>query len=398
MEDLETLGRQLASWISLNKEYSWMAEIFLVLMVTGFLSLMVGFALRVIGKSFDKTRTEWDNIALEAAYKPSKVLVWVIGVSYAVGVIAEESQAEIFKDISNIRDVAVVFMLAWALNRFITAGEEYYIRARQEQGKVVDITTADAVTKLLRIAVHISMALIAMQNLGISISGLLAFGGIGGIAVGFAAQGLLANFFGAMIIYFDKPFKVGDWIRSPDKSIEGTVEEIGWRMTTIRTFDKRPLYVPNAVFTEIVVENPSRMRNRRIYEIVGIRYDDIGQMNAITDAVRDMLKNHEAIDTTQTLIVNFDKFNASSCDFFVYTFTKTTDWVKFHEIKHEILLKIADIIEEHKAEIAFPTQTLHMGGPVNIDSPQSPAEAESDNAARKGTKAKNGSKGEGETA
>lgn len=68
------------------------------------------------------------------------------------------------------------------------------------------------------------------------------------------------------MIYFDRPFKVGDWIRSPDRQIEGTVERIGWRMTIIRTFDKRPLYVPNSVFSSIVVENPSRMLNRRIYE------------------------------------------------------------------------------------------------------------------------------------
>jgi len=80
-----------------------------------------------------------------------------------------------------------------------------------------------------------------MQTLGYSISGVLAFGGIGGIAVGFAARDLLANFFGGFMIYMDRPFDVGDWIRSPDQEIEGTVEKIGWRLTTIRTFDKRPL-------------------------------------------------------------------------------------------------------------------------------------------------------------
>ena len=90
----------------------------------------------------------------------------------------------------------------------------------------------------------------------------------------FAAKDLLANFFGGLTIYLDRPFAVGDWIRSPDREIEGTVERIGWRLTLIRTFDKRPLYIPNAVFTTIAVENPSRMHNRRIYETIGIRYDD----------------------------------------------------------------------------------------------------------------------------
>ena len=93
-----------------------------------------------------------------------------------------------------------------------------------------------------------------------------------------------------MVIYLDRPFKVGEWVRSPDKEIEGTVEEIGWRMTRIRTFDQRPLYVPNATFVSISVENPSRMRNRRIKETIGIRYDDADKMREIITDVVAMLR------------------------------------------------------------------------------------------------------------
>ena len=107
--------------------------------------------------------------------------------------------------------------------------------------------------------------------------------------MGFAAKDLLANFFGGMMIYMDRPFSVGEWIRSPDKEIEGTVEDIGWRLTRIRTFDKRPLYIPNSVFANISVENPSRMTSRRIYETVGIRYDDIDKMDLIVAQVKGML-------------------------------------------------------------------------------------------------------------
>ena len=199
-----------------------------------------------------------------------------------------------------------------------------------------------------------------MQTLGFSVSGVLAFGGMGGIAIGFAAKDLLANFFGAMTIYLDRPFSEGDWIRSPDREIEGIVENIGWRLTVIRSFDKRPIYVPNSVFASIAVENASRMSNRRIYESIGLRYADIKQMDAIVAAVTQMLRTHKEIDQTQTLIVNFTEFNASSVDFMVYTFTKTTDWVRFHEIKQDVLLQIADIIEQHDAEMAFPSRSLYV--------------------------------------
>ncbi|MCL4106580.1 UNVERIFIED_CONTAM: hypothetical protein GTU68_009714 [Idotea baltica] len=203
-----------------------------------------------------------------------------------------------------------------------------------------------------------------LQALGVSISGLLAFGGIGGIAVGFAAKDLLANFFGGLSIYLDRPFTVGDWIRSPDQEIEGTVEDIGWRLTRIRTFDQRPLYVPNAVFSQVSVENPSRMLNRRIHETIGVRYEDSHKLDTIVAQVKTMLENHPEIDLSRTLIVNFVSFGPSSLDFFIYTFTKTTNWVKFHQVKQDVLLQILGIVHDNGADVAFPTTTLHMASPV----------------------------------
>ena len=165
------------------------------------------------------------------------------------------------------------------------------------------------------------------------------------------------------MILLDRPFSVGDWIRSPDREIEGTVEDIGWRLTRIRTFDQRPLYVPNAVFTNLAVENPSRMRNRRIYETIGVRYDDVGVLRQIVSDVESMLREHPDIDLNRTLMVNFVEFGPSSLDFFIYTFTRTKLWAEFHAIKQDVLFRIAEIIEGHGAEIAFPTQTLHVVQP-----------------------------------
>jgi len=114
------------------------------------------------------------------------------------------------------------------------------------------------------------------------------------------------------------------------------------------------------VFATIAVENPSRMANRRIYETIGIRYDDAAKMAPILSDIEKMLKNHPEIDTNQTLMVNFNSFAPSSLDFFIYTFTKTTVWTEFHQIKQAILLEINEIISEHGAQIAFPTSTIHL--------------------------------------
>ncbi|MCB1841486.1 MAG: mechanosensitive ion channel, partial [Halioglobus sp.] len=122
----------------------------------------------------------------------------------------------------------------------------------------------------------------------------------------------------------------------------------------------RPLYVPNATFSQISVENPSRMFNRRIYETIGLRYKDADKMADVVTQVREMLASHEAIDHSRTLIVNFVSFGASSLDFFVYTFTKTTVWVEYHKVKEEILLRILDIIHANDADVAFPTRSLQV--------------------------------------
>jgi MscS family membrane protein len=266
-------------------------------------------------------------------------------------------ESELLSHIDGFRNIAFLFLLMWFLVRFIKGGETIFLQRAETAEQV---TTVTAVARLLRVAVIITGAVMLLQALGYSVHGVLAFGGVGGIAVGFAAKDLLANFFGSLVIYLDKPFVVGDWVRSPDRNIEGTVEHIGWRMTHIRTFDKRPLYVPNSIFSNISVENPSRMQNRRINEVIGVRYDDAAVLAKIVADVRSMLESHPDIDSEQTLIVNFDTFAASSLNFFIYTFTKTTNWVQFHAVKQDVLLQILSIIEGHNAEIAFPTTTVHL--------------------------------------
>ncbi|MDR2164415.1 MAG: mechanosensitive ion channel family protein [Zoogloeaceae bacterium] len=307
-------------------------------------------------KETRRTASFWDDALVSAALRPVALLAWVVGLAFAGEIVEVKTEIAFLKAIPTIRTIGVIACLAWFSTRFIRNAQEAIIRRKLARGESIDRTTMDAVGQLLRIAVVIVAALVGLQSLGFSISGVLAFGGIGGIAVGFAAKDLLANFFGSLMIYLDRPFAVGDWVRSPEKQIEGTVEEIGWRLTRIRTFDKRPLYVPNSVFASITVENPSRMSNRRINETIGVRYDDIDAVKGIVEDIRAMLRAHPEIDTDQTLIVNLLQFNEFSLDILVYTFTRTTVWVKFHEVKQDVLLKIADIIARHGAEIAYPTR------------------------------------------
>lgn len=355
---LQETWQQIKNLLSANFIELWVYEVFVVVLVVLIASYIARRVFNNLALKAAKTANPWDDALISSVRRPLRYSITGLGILYAAEIAGGQTDAVIFNSISAIKEVLIISMLGWAMISFVKHYEEAIIKQKLALGEAFDRTTIHAMAKLVRTAILITTALVMLQTLGFSVSGVLAFGGIGGIAIGFAAKDLLANFFGGLMIYLDRPFSVGDWIRSPDKNIEGVVETIGWRLTTIRTFDKRPLYVPNSVFANIAVENPSRMSHRRIYETIGLRYDDIKQVDSIVDEVKTMLQNHQQIDTTQTLIVNFDQFNESSLDFFVYTFTTTTDWITFHTIKQDVLLKIADIVERHGAEMAFPTRTM----------------------------------------
>ena len=343
---------------------TWAIEVFVIVTLTLALRLALRYFMRHLKSLADRSKNAWDDALVEAARLPLGWLILGIGILFALDVGLAASQSDLASYVSPARKLWIVVMLGWFVVRLIGRMEVHYI-ARISSKAETEITTAHAVAKLLRASAVITTVIVAMQTLGFSVTSILAFGGVGGIVVGFAARDLLANFFGAAVVFFDRPFSVGDWIRSPDSEIEGTVEEIGWRVTRVRTFDQRPIYVPNSKFTSITIENPSRMLNRRILETIGVRYDDIPAIAGILEDVREMLRNHPDIETEKRiLMVNLNHFGESSVDFFIYTFTKTTKWAEFHRIKEDVLLKVAEIVAQRGGEIAFPTRTLHIQEPL----------------------------------
>lgn len=338
----------------------WADHIVLIIGLTLIIHMIVRAVFFQSQKVASKTKSPWDDAIVNAVKGPAASLIWLVGALLVLLQVNNHYALGLTDQLLMGRKLVFVACFAWFLIKLINHFSANFVSMQADDKLNLDATTLDAMTKLARLTVLVFAVLIAVQTLGFSISALLTAGGIGGIAIGFAAKDLLANFFGGLTIYLDRPFSVGDWIRSPDKNIEGTVEYISWRHTRIRGFNKNPIYVPNALFTQIVVENPSRMSHRRIKTTIGIRYDDMSKTKAVADGIREMLKKHPNIDKKQTLIVNFNDFSASSVDIFIYTFTKTVNWVKFQAVKEDVYLKIAEVVESLGAEMAFPTQTLHI--------------------------------------
>ena len=344
---------------------AWLAMLVAIALVALLVSTVARLLLNQLGRLAQRSQTVWDESLVSAARMPVHVLIWLLaGIGMARVLHAQWPDFDLMEEITQVRNVGVVMAASLFVWSFIGKMTRGTIARGRESGQDFDVTTVHALSKLARLVLLIVAVITVAQTLGFNIGALLALGGVGGLAVGLAAKDLLANFFGGLTIYLDRPFSVGEWIRSPDKSIEGTVEYISWRHTRVRAFNKNPIYVPNAVFTHIVVENPSRMSHRRIKETLGLRYDDFAQVEAIVSDIRTLIHDHPDIDNTQTLIVNFTQFGASSLDIMIYTFTKTRKWVEYHAVKQDVLLQIGHIVARHGAEIAFPTQTLHMAQPA----------------------------------
>ncbi len=338
----------------------WILILSFFLLVTFSVDFIFRFSLSFLNNFFEKKEKKFLNTIVIAVKSPISFYIWLSG--FALGLNTIILTFPYFNDfivyVNSSKSTLALISVAWFSIRWVNL-IEIYVKELERDSKW-DQVSIEAMVKIFKLTVFVITVLFVLSSFGVNLTGLLAFGGMGGIAVGFAAKDFVSNLIGGLVIYMDKPFKVGEWIRSPDASLEGTVEKIGWRMTVVRTFDKRPLYVPNGTFLTIAIENPSRMSNRRIKEVIGVRYDDMAQVSNMTAAIKKMLQNHSEIDQNQTIIVNLDSFGASTVDILVYTFTKTTNWVKFHKIKEQILLEIASIIEHHEAEIAFPTRTIHV--------------------------------------
>ena len=186
----------------------------------------------------------------------------------------------------------------------------------------------------------------------------------------------MANIFGSVVVYSDRPYKVGDWISLA--GIEGTVEEIGVRSTRIRTFDKTLVSVPNKTVTNENIQNYSQMDMRRVKLTLGLSYESTPeQVRQVVSDIRQLLADTDGVDQ-EFWAVNFTDFGASSLDVMIYCFTSTTDWVKYLEIRQGLLLSIMDICERRRVEIAYPTQTLYhklpedSGLPAALSRPDDP--------------------------
>jgi len=330
------------------KKYSVHIEIISLILCIFLIYKLIMLFIQKLQEQFFKNNKITTSLFFESLQTPFKWCFFAIIALLTLEFI--NSQFRIVHKFSTItiQYSIIVIFFSWVIIHFCSTIREHAI---QRNDIHYDKTSVLAFTQIGTVITIIISILMELQILGVHIAGILAFGGFSGIAVGFASKDLLANFFGAMMIYMDKPFKVGDWISSPEKPIEGEVDSIGWRQTKIMTFEKRPIYVPNSLFSVIIVENPSRMSHRKIEEKILIKHSDFDKINKITDDIKEFLINYPKIDNSQRVTANLITVSHMALEIQIYCYTTHIDSISFGKLKQEILLKSAKIIENNGAEI-----------------------------------------------
>ncbi|MES2212594.1 MAG: mechanosensitive ion channel domain-containing protein [Pseudomonadota bacterium] len=308
---------------------------------------------------FKATPSIWDDAVLEAIYIPAQYLVWFLFAILSLSLAREQWGLNYLAWVDIVFRLGILAAVVWAGYRLIDLLQRN-VSMPIPGRKTVHPSTAQGLARLARILLFSIGTVVGLHTLGVEITGLLAVGGVGGIVLGFAAQNMLSNLFGSMMIHFDRPFQVGDWIRSPDRDIEGYVEDIGWRLTQIRTLEGRPLYVPNAVFSTIAFENPSRMINRRVLDRIRLSYKDWERIPAVVQEVRAMIHSHTDIDQKQTNWCNVSSYGDSYLEMTIQVYTKATDTVAYRRAAESVLMDVLAIINKHDVSVAMPTATIHV--------------------------------------
>jgi len=357
---MASLWEQIQTWTLLDIAVTrWMATIvILFIVVVGRRWVLRIFHVLAQGLA-ERTSTPLDNLLLEAAEKPAGWLIYILGVLAAVHVLNPPVTIfPILPAMDRLGRIASILIGAWLLWRIIDGLAAYFTARAAQTESSLDDQLVPFVAKTLKIFIIITGVLVVAQNMGYSISGLIASLGIGGIAVAMAAKDTIANVFGSIMILMDRPFAVGDWIKTPE--FEGVVEEVGFRSTRIRTFGKTLVNVPNSTMANMVIDNIAARPKRRVKMRIGLTYaSSPKQIQAAIDRIEGLLSSHIGVDQ-DFYLVKFDTFEDSSLSIFLYYFTKTTHWEEYLQVRQEINIQIMKLLESLKLEFAFPTRTVHL--------------------------------------
>ncbi|MFD3158673.1 mechanosensitive ion channel family protein [Haloimpatiens sp. FM7330] len=325
------------------------------------------YIFKLILKILSRTKTKLNTKMFLAFQKPLNLFFIVLGlytsiVYLRIKILGSKYIASVF--LQNFFSSAVIILIAWGCYNLTNTSSVLFEKMQKKFDINMDKILFPFIAKVIRFIIVAFAAIIVIEKWGYDIQGFIAGLGLGGLAFALAAKDTAANIVGGIIILLDKPFNIGDWIKTT--SVEGTIEDISFRSTKIRNFEKGLVTVPNSTLANEPITNWSRRGNRRINFNIGVTYDTPSyKIKKCVEEMKEMLKKHEDV-SKETILVNFNKFNDSSLDILLYFFVNTSELAKYLEIKENINFKIMEIFEKEQVSMAFPSTSIYVETPINV--------------------------------
>ncbi len=343
-------------------EMNWKEPVVAVVIFLVFLlirKIFVKYVFGIILKLSNRTKNELDDRLLVCFEHPLRTFIVVLGIYAALAYLPLTDYQHMI--LLKFFRASIIVLLAWGF--YNMTGTSFFQEIIQKMNFDIDKILIPFLTKVLRfIIVALAISIIA-QEWGYNVSGFVAGLGLGGLAIALAAQDALGNIFGGIAIITEKPFSIGDWIHTP--SVEGTVEDITFRSTRVRTFAQALVTVPNSTLANEPITNWTRMGKRRINFHLRVTYTTpVEKLKRCIEQIREMLYSHPDIHK-EMIFVNFDEFSDRGPGLFLYFFTVTTVWREYLKVKEDVNFKIMEILEKEGVSVAFPSRSIYMETPVN---------------------------------
>ena len=345
--------------------------------LVSFLFILLGFMLKKISDHvFEnkiipvsrKTRVDIDNLFIEALSKPFGVMILLCGISGALAILPLPTKPDVNGFVFEVMKISFALDFLWLLFRLVVMGVRYLVRIAERMDSKLDEQPLPLINRAAKVTIWIVSFVWILQLLGYNISILLTGLGIGGFTVALALRDTLANFFGSIFIFLDRPFTVGDLVKIKD--VEGIVENVDFRSTRIRTCTATLVSIPNKTVANATIDNLSRLPRRRVSQTIGVTYStDVSRMESAVREIRSIIEQDEGIDK-ERITVRFSEFAKSSLNIMVVYFTIGVAFNEHFLIRERINLAIMRKLKELGVSIASPARFIYIENAGNIQNPK----------------------------
>ena len=330
-----------------------------------FKGYFAGFIINVFHRLLSRTRLRVEKDSMEFLKKPLK-LIFISTVMFFAFITQKNLMADypfLLSFVIKMYRLTIILCIIYFIYAAVPVIMSAFNRLKHPDSILFDDTLLIFFAKIIKAVIVIIAVLIVLGEFGVNINGLITGVGLGGLTFALAAQDTASNIFGGLVIISDKPFAVGDWIQTA--SIEGTVEDISFRSTRIRTFDDALLVVPNSTLSSASITNWSKMNKRKVKFNIGLTYNTApSQVKNIIADIETFLNSQKDI-VSDTPLVKLDEFGSSSLNIMVMFFTSQTSLAELKRVREEINYEILDVVHRHESSFAFPSTSVYMEKNLN---------------------------------